>query len=406
MSARSAIARLNLQSLMAIHLGDTLRFLQCPTPSAMRWSEPVKDYARLLRSRLSEGDYVAVRGNGAAGLTPEQQRGPQDAIWYHTILPAWSTIVAQESVSGLPKAGVQKDLLTAVAERQRAAGRPVSLQHDEKSVNPGFVMHKGVRIGETDYAGLRTDGKPDLSERRAKVAAVGDQLRQHAAALKSACARRAAVADGKEAADAKVAAEDAKFRAELPATVTLLTSMREAALAARDDRELRLQKKAERAASNARKKLGEGKEAKNSKPIVVKMNHTQHEEMWSRAHKHAVTAIACINKCLEVLTHLANASVSIGTGFSRAAASWKRIVAREAAADRRAAAGLDEAKSPAAVAGSEVDDAAEDSDRDDSDDEIDQTQDKSERVILKGERKIDACTSKIGVTHRPRSFWR
>lgn len=372
------LCRFDLSSFTARYWDDVLKYLSCGSTSAMRWSGAVLFFCSLAHGWLSEAQYEHLRAGGAAGLPPEERRGAPQLGWSALVLPAWTTISAHERQRGAITAGLQLEVIDLIAQAARATGRPLSIQHDEMSLNAGYEVVGSVREGETDFAGLRIGPKLDLQQRRQRVAETNAKLRDYCATLTATAARVASAppGDGKEAASEEDAKARSAFRSASAAALDLLKTMRKACVDMQSDRVSRLRNKADRAASAARKK----QEAENARaaeekrapvPVKTTMNRSPQESMWRYTYGECGVAIAGIDRALSVQSELA-ADSPISANLDRAAIVWRRAAAMAAAA----AAVRDNGHGAAVVAGaSEVADEDDDGGDDGmaSDDEVDLT---------------------------------
>jgi hypothetical protein len=343
-----------------------LKLLTCKSAVGMRWSEAVLFFCGQLASRTSEGTLTELRGDGAAGLSPDAQRGPVQLDWFALPLPSYTTLAARNRARGPVVAGIQREILDLVARCAREAARPVHLQHDEMSLNAGFETHGTEREGETDYAGLRVGKRPDREQRRQQVADTTAQMKAFDASLAAAAERAAsagAAADGKAAAsDADVKAV-ADFRRDAAAAVTRLQQMRAACADVQADRVTRLGRKAARAATLARKRqaaeLEKAAEEKRAPvPQTAKMNNSPQEAMWRFTYGEAGVAITAIDRALTSLGLLGGDDAPLSANLDKAAVAWHRASASAAAAVAAAADGSE-------VADTDVDDDEDDGDADD-----------------------------------------
>lgn len=293
----------------------------------------------------------------------EDKRLAFDLRNFNVPLPSISTTMRSTREKDSPQAGVFEDVIAEQSAAAVAAGLPLSIQDDQKKLKPGFVTVNGVLLGETDYGGLRVDGKPDLRERRAATAAARSKVAALVPALRSALS-----AEGADAKEVKVESK------QLLAVLEPVIAWASAAAIQLRDRQRACQKqrkdKEKRTRSAMKKKVLEERrhaeeEQRTVRDIEMTTTVSPQERQWEQNYFDAGAALILLD-LWQPLLGVVRDGAQDGDGSAEgavvaAALQWQTDQQRQAAADKADVAGAAAAAAVAPAGGEEkkADDAGD-----------------------------------------------
>lgn len=331
--------RYNLLPVDGIHfdlMHHHAKLVMCKNVSDMRYSPLVKSYSMTLYRTLGASGYELVRGSGLAGLTSEAKTVnniPGHLSRINLPIPSLKTILPQRETT-TAAVGIQHDDLAALAARQ-TPGSFLVLSHDEKELRHGFVTHKGVRYGETDFAGFRTDGKPDKAARELLLTAFNAEVTDLCEHLATAL-QLPAVAP---VAPATIVSQLAALVEKIKGTEQALkdsVALSLAKLKAKKKRTEARQRKKER--QRAAKSQAEGKDAADKEdapmlPVLPKLSRQEQE--WDHKQRHAHFCLDVRPTLVALLEDLQSA-VSVHVHAARLLIWEREVLHRHEEAAKRA----------------------------------------------------------------------